>query len=155
MRKWFLLALLLAGVPLFAQTNPGDGAAETPPGLFPEFPEFSLETFTPEDPESAKVPVKKSVPLWLKDLHRGEIVAFGSFPFAVFFTGLFMDLYRCAAHDWDRRYAPWPAKSSGAVPLTTTELKVLFGVAASVSLTVALADYIVVRVKRSRAAALE
>ena len=63
-----------------------------------------------------------------------------------------MDLYRCASHDWDRRYAPWPFKAAGAAPMSPGELKAMFGIAISSSLAIAVADHLIVRHKRNRAA---
>jgi hypothetical protein len=90
-------------------------------------------------------------PQWAKDLRRGEIVAFGSFPFAFFFTTLSIDLYRCATHGWDRRYAPWPAKPAGAIDMTTDEQILTLGLAAGGAVLIALTDYAIVRYKRSKA----
>jgi hypothetical protein len=90
-------------------------------------------------------------PQWTKDLRRGEIVAFGSFPFAYFFTNLTIDTYRCATHGWDRRYAPWPVKSAGAVELTQKEQLRNLGIAASGAVLIAVVDHLIVRYKRNKA----
>ncbi|MDR2028996.1 MAG: hypothetical protein LBP93_05595 [Treponema sp.] len=90
-------------------------------------------------------------PLWAKDLRRAEIVAFGSFPFTVFFASLGMDLYRSAAHDWDRRYAPWPLKTAGSIDMTTDQHFITLGIAAAGSVLISLADYLIVRYKRNKA----
>lgn len=87
-------------------------------------------------------------PQWARDLRRAEVVAFGSLPFALFFSKTAIDSYRYSQNDWDRRYAPWPLKSAGAVPMTENEYKTTFATACAVALAVALADYIVVKVKR-------
>ena len=61
-------------------------------------------------------------PLWLRDIRRWEIVAFGTFPFTMFFTTIGMDMFRWQIHngmDWNnRQYAPWPVKSAGAIAMT-------------------------------------
>jgi len=88
----------------------------------------------------------------VKDLRRGEIVFFGSLPFTVFFTRTFFELFRMGTHDWDQRYAPWPFKSPGAVSMTNREIAIMFTIAASVSLTISIADHLVVRHKRKTAA---
>jgi hypothetical protein len=90
-------------------------------------------------------------PQWTKDLRRGEIVAFGSFPFAFFFATLSIDLYRSATHGWDRRYAPWPAKPAGSIDMTKDEQILTLGLAAGGAVIIALTDYSIVRYKRSKA----
>jgi hypothetical protein len=90
-------------------------------------------------------------PQWAKDLRRGEIVAFGSFPFAFFFATISMDLYRSATHGWDRRYAPWPAKPAGSIDMTQDEQLLTLGLAAGGAVLIALTDYAIVRYKRSKA----
>jgi hypothetical protein len=89
-------------------------------------------------------------PLWLHDLRRAEIVAFGSLPLTIFFSSFFVDLSRSAAHDWDSRYAPWPFKGAGAVDMDDKEMAMMFTAAVSGSLAIALVDHIIVRVKRAR-----
>ncbi|MDR2601647.1 MAG: hypothetical protein LBC53_04250 [Spirochaetaceae bacterium] len=93
--------------------------------------------------------IKKETPQWLKDFRRGEIVAFGSFPFAWFLTTLFVDLSRSAAHDWDSLYWPWPAKPAGAVELSSQEYKITLSIAAALALTVALTDHLIIKNKRA------
>jgi hypothetical protein len=87
---------------------------------------------------------------WLKDLRRAEIVAFGSLPLTIFWTSFVMDMYRCAVHGWDNRYAPWPFKGAGAVAMDGAEVKMMFTFAISSSLAIALIDHIIVRVKRAK-----
>jgi len=89
-------------------------------------------------------------PLWTKDLRRGEIVAFGSFPFMYFFANFGFDAYRWANHGNDMRYAPWPFNSAGTVGKTTDEKIITLGIAAGGSILVALVDYGIMRYKRYR-----
>jgi hypothetical protein len=89
-------------------------------------------------------------PQWAKDLRRGEIVAFGSFPFAYFFTNFFYDTYRYATHGGDRRYAPWPLTAAGAVGLTQDEQFLTLGIAAGGAVVIAIADHIIVRYQRNK-----
>jgi len=89
-------------------------------------------------------------PLWAKDLRRGEIVAFGSFPFMYFFSNFGYDAYRWANHDNDMRYAPWPFNSAGTVGKTTDEKIITLGIAAGGSILIALVDYGIMRYKRYR-----
>jgi hypothetical protein len=96
-------------------------------------------------------PPKTVYPQWVRDLRRAEIVAFGSFPFMMFFSILGMDLYRSATHDWDSRYYPWPAKGPGSIDMNTDEHLLTLGIAATGSLVFALADHLILRYKRARA----
>jgi hypothetical protein len=86
-----------------------------------------------------------------RDLRRGEIVAFGTFPFAFFFASLSIDIYRSATHGWDRRYAPWPVKPAGAIDMTKDEQLLTISLAAGGAVLIALTDYAIVRYKRHKA----
>ncbi|MDR1247965.1 MAG: hypothetical protein LBK63_01565 [Treponema sp.] len=96
-------------------------------------------------------PLKTAYPQWVRDLRRAEIIAFGAFPFAMFFSILGMDLYRSATHDWDSRYYPWPAKGPGAIEMDTDQHLLTLGIAATGSLIIALTDHLLLRDKRIRA----
>ena len=89
-------------------------------------------------------------PQWTKDLRRGEIVAFGSFPFTMFFSSFFMDIYRASNNDWDMRYAPWPVKAAGAVNMTQDEHFLVLGIAIGSSILIAVADHFIVRYQRNK-----
>jgi hypothetical protein len=94
-------------------------------------------------------------PQWVKDLRRWEIVAFGTFPFSLFFVTFTMDMIRWNnANGMDfseqgRRYAPWPLKSAGAFEMSNSDFRRSIFVAAGVSMTAALVDLIIVIVKRN------
>jgi len=88
-------------------------------------------------------------PQWSKDLRRGEIIAFGSFPFVYFVTNFSVDMYRCVNNDWDRRYAPWPFDAPGSVSKTQDERFMTLGIAAGGAVLIALVDYGIERYKRS------
>ncbi|MCL2832930.1 MAG: hypothetical protein FWD78_07155 [Treponema sp.] len=124
MRKIFMVFLIftLCGA-VFAQTQ-ADNSAGSANG--PVFPQWSL------------------------DLRRGEIVAFGSFPFTFFFTSFFMDTYRTIAHNGDSRYAPWPLKPAGAVDMTPNEQMMTIGIAAGSAVVIALVDYLIVSNNRKK-----
>ena len=99
-------------------------------------------------------------PQWVRDVRRAEIVAFGSFPFAMFLSSFLIDMYRWQREngmdfsDEGRRYAPWPLKSSGGQTgtygMTSDEAGQIIALAAGIAITVAIADHIIVRVKRNR-----
>jgi len=93
-------------------------------------------------------------PQWAKDMRRWEIIAFGAFPFAMFFSTFAMDTYRWNAEtnmDWGsdaRRYAPWPLKAAGAIEMTSKEREITLISAASLSAVIAVADLIIIQIKR-------
>jgi len=93
-------------------------------------------------------------PGWLRDMRRWEIVAFGSFPFSMFFATIGMDMYRWHNHNGmdfsDRSHAPWPLKSAGAVAMTNTEQRNTILIAAGLSASVAIADHLIVQARRRR-----
>jgi len=91
-----------------------------------------------------------SFPQWTRDLRRGEIIAFGSFPFAYFFANFSFDTYRWANNGWDTRFAPWPIKGAGAVEQSQDEKFKVIGIAAGGAVLIALIDYGIVRYKRSQ-----
>jgi hypothetical protein len=106
---------------------------------------------------SASDPAMKSTqfnttgfPRWAKDLRRGEIIAFGSFPFTYFFSTFGFDLYRMSNNSWDMRYAPWPLKPAGAIEPTKDEKIMTLGIAAGGAIVIALVDYGITRYKRNR-----
>jgi hypothetical protein len=94
---------------------------------------------------------KSEFPQWAKDLRRGEIIAFGAFPFMMFAATFSIDTYRASNHDWDSRYLPWPLKGAGAVGMTDDEHMLTLGTAIAGSLVIALADHLIVRYKRAKA----
>jgi hypothetical protein len=89
-----------------------------------------------------------SAPLWATDLRRGEIVAFGTFPFTMFLATFIVDGTRFIINSGDTRYAPWPFKPAGAIDMTDTEKGITITVAVAGSLVIALVDYFIVRHKR-------
>jgi hypothetical protein len=89
-------------------------------------------------------------PSWAKDLRRAEIVAFGSFPFTIFFATFAMDTYRYASHSRDRQYAPWPFKPAGAVNMSRDELVLTMSIAAAGSVAISLADFFIVKHKQRK-----
>jgi hypothetical protein len=68
----------------------------------------------------------------------------------MFFAIFGMDTYRAYNHNWDSRYLPWPAKGPGAIEMDTDEHLMTLGIAATGSLTLALADHLILRFKRAR-----
>ncbi|MDR0487281.1 MAG: hypothetical protein LBG91_03440 [Treponema sp.] len=97
-----------------------------------------------------------SFPQWAKDMRRWDIIAFGSFPFAMFTATFFTDMVRWNdANGLDfsedsRRYAPWPLKSAGAVEMSSKEFERTLIIAAGLSVAVAFTDLIIVQIKRQK-----
>jgi hypothetical protein len=89
-------------------------------------------------------------PLWARDLRRGEIVAFGSFPFALFASTFAVDSVRYFQHSRDSKYLPWPFKGPGAVEMSRDERKKILLIAAAASAAIAVIDFTIVQVKRNR-----
>ena len=96
------------------------------------------------------------LPQWAKDLRRWDIIAFGAFPFAMFTTTFITDLFRwgnasgMSFTEEGRRYAPWPLKSAGAVEMTRAEYERSIWIAVGISAAIALADFIIVKIKQNR-----
>jgi hypothetical protein len=120
----FVLVLTVRGAGAFAQTTVTSGTVT---------PKTEIDT--------------KEFPLWARDLRRGEIIAFGSFPFTMFAATFAMDAWRWTNHDMDQKYAPWPFKAAGAVNMTNEEHERTMIIAAAASVTIALADFVIVKVK--------
>jgi hypothetical protein len=95
-------------------------------------------------------------PQWAKDMRRWDIIAFGVFPFAMFTTTFFTDLFRwgnansMSFTEEGRRYAPWPLKSAGAIEMTREEYERSIWIAVGLSAAIALADLIIVKIRQSR-----
>ena len=93
-----------------------------------------------------------SFPQWARDLRRWEIIAFGAFPFSMFTVTFFSDLYRwneANGMDFnDRRYAPWPLKSAGAIEMTKEEYERTILLAIGLSAAIAFTDLVIVKVKQ-------
>jgi hypothetical protein len=96
------------------------------------------------------------LPMWAKDVRRFDIIAFGTYPFSMFLASFFHDLYRWnSANGMEfssegRRYAPWPFKSAGAIELTSQEFKRNIFIAAGISVTFALVDLLIVKLRQNR-----
>jgi hypothetical protein len=89
---------------------------------------------------------------WARDLRRGEIIAFGSFPFTFLLAIFSVDCYRFFSHGMNSLYAPWPAKPAGAIEMSQAEQGLTIAVAAGTSLLVAVVDHIIIRYKRYKKA---
>jgi hypothetical protein len=121
------------------------------------FSTFPLQGQTAAAPAAPNYFDTSGFPQWGKDLRRAEIIAFGTFPFTMFTATLVMDTLRASKHNWDGRYMPWPLKTAGAIEMTNEEHELVFISAAAASATLALADFVIVKIKqyRSQRRALE
>jgi hypothetical protein len=70
---------------------------------------------------------REAFPPWALDLRRGEVIAFGSFPIALLLSSLII------------------------APATEEEFSLSIGTAALAAVLVAVADHIIIRVRRNRA----
>jgi len=124
-------------------------------------PHSRAEAQNIHDSETTAVFDTKGFPQWAKDFRRWDIIAFGTFPFSMFFVSFLYDLYR-----WNnangmefsaegRRYAPWPFKSAGAVELTSKEFGRTILLAAGLSAIFAFTDLFIVKMKRKKAATIK
>ncbi|MDR1047817.1 MAG: hypothetical protein LBL64_08575 [Treponema sp.] len=149
---FLLLAPVLTGS-LYAQTGTGVGTSggttsgsTTASGATTA--SGSTTTGEQKPDLTSKIFDMSDMPLWAKDVRRAEIVAFGSFPFTMFATQFFMDLYRFSDHGWDTRYAPWPAKGAGAINMTNEEYEKTILYAALASLSIMTIDFSIVQLRR-------
>ena len=98
--------------------------------------------------------VPSTWPQWVRDIRRFEIVAFGSFPFAMLTATFAVDMYRWNREngldfsDAGRRYAPWPLKSAGAIAMESDEQKNTIFIAIGISLAAAAVDQAIVQIRR-------
>jgi hypothetical protein len=90
-------------------------------------------------------------PQWGKDLRRAEIIAFGTLPFSMFTATFIMDTWRASQHNWDGKYMPWPLKTAGAIEMTGQEHEIVLAAAGMLSITLAVTDLVIVKIKRHKA----
>jgi len=92
-------------------------------------------------------------PQWARDLRRFDVITFGTFPFSLFAVTFVTDIFRWIDYNGmnfnDLRYAPWPLKSAGAVEMTSQEYGRTILIAAGLSLTLAIIDLIIVKIRQS------
>jgi len=123
-----VLSVLVLAAPLGAQQ--ADAGSSEPQ-------EYGEEEFSP----------------FLRNLRRGEIIMFGSFPITLFVTLEAFDIYRYIDNIGNPeayRYTPWPFRSAYPAPYESSEIVGMLVTAASASLLIAVADYIIGRAKEKR-----
>jgi len=82
---------------------------------------------------------------WMKDLWRAEVILVGSFPITLFLCLESYDLYRYFNTNFNAAYAPWPFNTGSALNLSAQEQTWIILTAASLSLTVAVVDFMIGR----------
>jgi hypothetical protein len=90
--------------------------------------------------------VPEEFPAWANDFRRAEIVFFGSLPFSLFFTFEAYDLGHFITSGFDPLEAPWPFRAGSEIGAgyTPAEKGWLIASALTVSLGVAVADFLIV-----------
>lgn len=88
-------------------------------------------------------------PVWAKKLRRAEIIMFGSIPITILLSYFTYNFIRFGTHGWDSEYRPFgnPNKPD----YTTREHIGVLITACSISVSIALADYIIGKVREKRA----
>jgi hypothetical protein len=89
-------------------------------------------------------------PVWAQKLRRAEIIMFGSIPISVLLSYLTYSFIRFGTHGWDRAYAPFG--NPDKVDYSTREHIGVLITACSISISIALTDYIIGKVREKRAA---
>jgi hypothetical protein len=126
--KWLLAALLLALLSVGAAAQSEEAEEHVPEP-------YGEQEFSPA----------------ARSLRRAEIILFGSLPLTLFLSLEVYDFYRFARNDWDFAYAPFPLRPPAAAGYEVRESAgVLLG-AVTVSALLALADYMIGRVRERRA----
>jgi hypothetical protein len=115
------------------------------------YPQASSSSAGTAAGSSSNAGSSEEFPLWARDLRRAEIVTFGSFPFTFYLATFAMDSYRYFRNDMNSLYAPWPMKPAGAIEMNTDEYVITIAAAFGGAVLVAVADHIIVRLKRNKA----
>jgi len=118
-------------------------------------PCFNAAAQTSPTPSTSNIFDTSEFPQWAKNLRRWDIIAFGLFPFSIFFVTVAQDMYRWYNENGmdfseaGRRYAPWPLKSAGGYEMTAEEYQRTILIAAGLSASVALIDLLIVNIRRN------
>ncbi|MBN1697413.1 MAG: hypothetical protein JW881_07855 [Spirochaetales bacterium] len=118
-----LAVLLLSVVVCYSQESQGAG-------------ENKAETYAPY--------LDEEFPQWLKDVRRAEIILIGSIPFTMFLAIEAYDFYRFFSSDMNPVNYPWPLRSPLEADYTIEEKAIIVVTALSISLCIAVIDYLIV-----------
>ncbi len=131
------------GQPATSQPATSPPAASQPGGQ----PAASQPATAPE--ANAPAPYEKGeFPDWAQDLWRAEVIFVGSLPFSIFFTLETYDFIKYAGNGFQSTPttpAPWPFTSATDIKYSTDEQLWLIFSAATVSLLVSGADFLIRR----------
>jgi hypothetical protein len=156
----FFFIFLFTALLSFAQVNPEDlfptptpePGATTEPSQTLEPGVTAVPAVTPE-PVPVQTPIpyhENEFPQWVKDVRRAEVILIGTIPFTFFLANEIFDIYQYVNMDFDYTYTPWPFKSPEAPPYTEEEKMGIIITAVSISASLALIDYIIVRMTREK-----
>ena len=93
---------------------------------------------------------EKTIPQWVKDMRRGEIITLGSWPFTTLMVSLSYSFGMFASHGWDGSYFRNPFSSSGE-GYSFNEIKGILLTSAAISVGIGVTDLIWQIVKRENA----
>lgn len=93
---------------------------------------------------------EKTIPQWVKDMRRGEIITLGSWPFTTLMVSLSYSMGMYALHNGDSSYFRNPFSSSGD-GYSFGEIRDILLVSAAISVGIGVTDLIVNIVKRENA----
>ncbi len=163
-RAFAALALLLAAALASAQPS----SDQTPSGQTPaagsgtaaQAPSSQPAASQPGASQPAAAPQanppapyeKEEFPDWARDLWRAEVIFVGSLPFSIFFTLESYDFIKYAGNGFQSTPttpAPWPFTSAGDIKYSANEQLWLVLSAATVSLLVSGADFLIGRLFES------
>jgi hypothetical protein len=142
-----VIGMLLAAPLVFPQ----ESVTENVPEKVPEKPSEKPAEKAPAG-KTPKEYEKEEFPPFLRALRRGEIILFGTFPISLFLTFEVYDLGRYFAYGQQLAYAPWPFRPPNAEAYSSEDNRNVLLIAASVSLALAITDYVIGRVIAKRAA---
>lgn len=104
---------------------------------------LSAQALPPQEPLMPEEYDPEEFPLWAYDLRRYEVIAIGSYPITFFATSLIYDFSIYAANDFSPQYSMGSQRSS-------SDIGIIIGSAAAVSLVIATIDLIVNTSKRKK-----
>lgn len=141
-----VLALMLGSSVLWAEAGTPAGSAAGSPRAGTASP--GLQASPGALPPGFGQAIKRE-----NGLRRFEILAFGSFPIALFYTNFGFELGAYIQSNFDSRYAPWPFSGEYTSSISDSERFGRMGVAVGISLLVAGVDAILVASLEKRKAA--
>lgn len=104
---------------------------------------LSAQALPPQEPLMPEEYDPEEFPLWAYDLRRYEVIAIGSYPITFFATSLIYDFSIYAANDFSPQYSMGSQRSS-------SDIGIIIGSAAAVSLVIATIDLIINTSKRKK-----